>query len=173
MLPFLLSLFLATAAQSTAFDDERVLGRVSEHSAALISTRGGMFYGISLTPRDGNLCQIRAYFEGESPRTAEYCSGRVVSRHFEETGISAVHSTQAVEAISACFSGQTHIAALGLTDAAGERVSTRAAACDSDFQTVSCRSGWAVQGLHLYFDGPADGRRHRRLVGLRPLCAQL
>lgn len=173
MLAILLSLILTVQTSSPAGGDGFMLGTQTAYSAALIGSRAGAFQGVQLTRRDGRLCQVRSFFRGESPRIAEFCAGRVVGRHVSSEGLAVIEHVSGVSTVSACFGPAGQVQSLRLTGAAGEEATGMAGDCGDTYQDLSCAEGWVVQGLYLYFDGPADGMRHRRLVGLRPLCAQV
>ncbi len=174
MLLLIFTLFLSASAQPPVSQtDARTVGAMTDYSVALIGEGGAGPYGLHLTRRDGRVCQLRVYFQGQAPRMAEYCAGRVVSRHVEEAGLARMETQSTVTAIAACFSSDLAVAAVRLAADNGESATAQALPCAGDYTRVSCAAGWAVQGLYLYFDGPADGRQHRRLVGLRPLCANL
>jgi len=174
MIALFLSLFLVGIEDDpVAEEDARVLGEVTRHASALIGERADSLHGVQFTSRRGRLCQVRAFFRDGSSQAASYCGSREFPAHNLDVGTAMLDEDEAPVAVSACFTRRGRIAAVRMT-AANERTSqARHDDCATGFRTVSCAPGWAVQGLHLYFDGPAGGMSHRSLVGLRPLCMQL
>ncbi|WP_291844643.1 hypothetical protein [Maricaulis sp.] len=150
--------------------EEMVVGQITDHDASLIGPPGHDFYGVKIAVRRHHPCQVRAFFHGAPPRAAQFCAGRVTSRHIAEAATGVLDPGDRVNGVSACFTEDEQVGAIRLYRFSGEAVTARAGACVTEYRTVWCQRGWTVQGLQLYFDGPSGGRSHASLVGMRPLC---
>lgn len=163
-------LTLVFAAVLIGEGDSQVVGSVTEHDTTVLGEGNGALYGLQFTERRSRACQVRAFFRGHPPRTAQFCSGRVVGRHVRDAAAALMGVTEEVTGLSACHDRRGKLAVVRLHSGNDETAEARLGDCDGDFQRVDCGDGWAVQGLQLYFDGPAQTRAHRNLAGIRPLC---
>ncbi|WP_300531720.1 hypothetical protein [Maricaulis sp.] len=165
----LVSLWLTSSLAGE--DEEMMLGQVTPYESAILVENAGQLFGLQLTSRRNRVCQVRIYARGEVPRTAQYCSGRVVARLVRQSANAVLPDGQYAQGVSACLNRHGKIAAVRLHPQDGAAVTARVHDCDGDYETVTCDAGWAVQGLNLYFDGAAGGRGNKQLAGIRPLCA--
>lgn len=170
---FVLDLTLAALLSLSALNPSgsMMIGEETGWSAALVGERNDLLSGLQLTARGSNTCQVRAFFRDATPRTAQYCRGRVTGRYVEASAVAVLERDEAVRGFSACRTSRGVLGRLRLHTWDGRVREAELAACDSDFVEVACEPGWGVQGVQVFFDGPDDGRVHRRLKGLRLLCA--
>ena len=168
----LLALVLASglAAMVAGEGDAQVVGSASEFRSTILGQGTGALYGVQITERGNRACQVRAFFRGAPPRTAQFCSGRVVGRHVRDASAALMGVAEEVTGLSACMDRNENIAVVRLHSGNGETAEASFGNCATDFQRVDCETGWAVQGIQLYFDGAPGTRSHRNLRGMRPLC---
>lgn len=150
--------------------DAQVIGSVTDYDTTLLGEGSGALYGLQFTERRSRACQVRAFFRGNPPRTAQFCSGRVVGRHVRNAAAALMGVTEEVTGLSGCKDHRGHLAVIRLHSGNHEVAEARVGECSTRYQRVDCEEGWAVQGLQLYFDGQAQTRSHRNLSGIRPLC---
>lgn len=148
-----------------------MIGEETRWSTALVGEHRDLLSGVQLTARGSNTCQVRAYFRDATPRTAQFCRGRVTGRYVEASAVAVLERNEAVRGFSACRTSRGVLGRLRLHTWDGRVREAEVAACDGEFVEVGCEPGWGVQGVQVFFDGPDDGRVHRRLKGLRLLCA--
>ncbi len=172
MLALFLALILNGVETPEAEADPTLIGQISAYSQALITDSAHGLYALQLTPRWGRVCQVRAHFRGAPPRTAQYCSGRVVARHVLASEVAVMDHYAIADQVSACLAEDGVIAEIGLSASGEGQQRAGFADCRHQHASVRCAEGWRVQGLFLYFDGAPGLFRHRRLIGLRPLCMQ-
>lgn len=163
-------LTLVLAAALIGEGDAQVIGSVTDYDTTLLGEGDGALYGLQFTERRSRACQVRAFFRGNSPRTAQFCSGRVVGRHVRNAAAALMGVTEEVTGLSGCKDGRGNLAVVRLHSGNHEISEARVGECETRFQRVDCAEGWAVQGVQLYFDGEAQTRSHRNLAGIRPLC---
>jgi len=149
---------------------DMLLGMETNDSKVLLANVSDSFYGLQLTPRRGRTCHVRAFFRGTAPQTAHYCAGRVTASHLRHAGVAGLGVGQSLHGIGACLTRRGMVGAVSLHTTEGDEHIAQIFDCDTEFATVYCGDGWAIQGVQLFFDGEGTGRRHRRLMGLRPLC---
>jgi hypothetical protein len=166
-----LTLVVSLAATMAGEGEEMLLGEQTAFSKTLLGDVTDSFYGMQIVRRGSRACQVRGFFRGRSPQTAQYCSGRVRASHVRNAAVAVVGVGERVHGISACRNERGYIAVVRLHTESGDQVAAWMEDCASDFQEVHCGASWAVQGVQLYFDGDREGRAHRRLRGIRPLCS--
>ena len=114
--------------------------------------------------------QVRAFFRGASPRTAQFCTRRMTRRQLAGAGTATLRAGERVNGVAACFTDDERVGAVRLYTFADEAATAEAGDCVTEYRTVWCQRGWTVQGVQLYFDRAAVGPGQASLVGLRPLC---
>jgi hypothetical protein len=167
----IVTLLTALSVTVTGEGEEMLLGERTAFSKTLLGDVTDSFYGVQVVRRGSRACQVRGFFRGRSPQTAQYCSGRVRASHVRNASVAVVGVGERVNGISACTNSRGYIAVIRLHTESGDQVAARMEECASDFREVHCGASWAVQGVQLYFDGDREGRAHRRLRGIRPLCS--
>lgn len=173
-MPLLFASLLMAVSLAGADLDERysmVLGAETRSSKVLLGEGADALYGLQLTPRDGRICQARAFFRGASPRTARYCDGRVTGRVVSRSAVAVLGLGERVQGVGVCLTRDDRVAAVRFYTAAGASVTAQAEACAGEFDRVMCHSDWGVQGLQLYFGRSSWLRPQPALVGVRALCA--
>ncbi len=150
--------------------EEMVVGETTDFHTSLIAVSGHDFYGLQIGVRRDRPCQVRAFFRGASPRTAQFCTRRMTRRQLEGAGSATLRAGERVNGIAACFTDAERVGAVRLYTFADEAVTAEAGDCVTEYRTVWCQRGWTVQGVQLYFDRAATGPGQASLVGLRPLC---
>ena len=163
-------LLIANLAVSVAEgESSMLLGIQTEHAKTLLSQNDERLYGLQLTPRNGRLCQVRAFFRGAPPRAARFCSNRVIGRQVARSGVAVLGLGERVHGVGAC-SVNDRIVAVRLYTRDGAYVAAQIDACDGPYQQVWCQGNWVVQGVQLYFGGANWLRPRPGLQGIRPLC---
>jgi len=150
--------------------EEMVVGQTTEFHTSLIADPGHDFYGLQIAVRRDRPCQVRAFFRGASPRTAQFCTRRMTRRQLAGAGTATLSAEERVNGIAACFTDDERVGAVRLYTFADEAATAEAGDCVTEYRTVWCQRGWTVQGVQLYFDRAAVGPGQASLVGLRPLC---
>lgn len=169
------SVLIAAAASLLASgeNDAMMIGEKTQYSAALVGEMTDSFYGLQFTSRGRNACQVRAFFRGGVPQAAQFCRGRVRAGHVRGASMAVLGQGERLQGISGCLTARGTVGAIRMHTQADRFYTANLDRCESDFADIQCDDGWAIQGLELYFDGPGDGRAHRRLRGLRPLCSAM
>ncbi|WP_323762606.1 hypothetical protein [Maricaulis sp.] len=150
--------------------EEMVVGQTTAYHTSLIAVPGHDFYGLQIAVRRDRPCQVRAFFRGASPRTAQFCTRRMTRRQLAGAGTATLRAGERVNGISACFTEDERVGAVRLYTFADQAATAEAGECVTEYRTVWCQRGWTVQGVQLYFDRAAAGPGQASLVGLRPLC---
>ena len=168
-------LLLAASLSGSALEGEpsMLLGTETRESKTLLSEDGENLYALQLTPRDGRLCQVRAFFRGAPPRAARFCSGRVTGRQIARSGVAVLGVGESVRGIGTCSVGGDRIVAVRFYTGTGAYVTAQVEDCSGTYQQVWCQGEWVVQGVQLYFGGASWLRPRPSLQGLRPLCTAM
>jgi len=169
----MLTTILMAMTLNISFAGERghmLIGEATDHHESLIAQSGNDLYGLQVSVRGHRACQVRAFFQGMPPQTAQFCAGRVTRRHVDDAGMAVFEAGETVNGVAACFDEDDKVGAIRLYTYSDGAVTAHVAPCVTEYRTVWCKRGWTVQGLQLYFDRPAGGLAHAGLVGLRPLC---
>ena len=164
---------LSAGLASGGENDAMMIGEKTGHSAALVGATTDSFYGLQITSRGRNACQVRAFFRGAVPQAAQFCRGRVRAGHVRDASVAVLGQGERLQGLSACLTRRGTVGSIRLHTQDDEIYAANMSDCNDGYTSVECQDGWAIQGLELYFDGPGDGRSHRRLRGLRPLCSAM
>ncbi|WP_339745488.1 hypothetical protein [uncultured Maricaulis sp.] len=165
-------LAVSLAASAGESEPSMLLGMQTRDSKTLLSKNGESLYALQLTPLDGRLCQVRAFFRGAPPRTARFCSSRVTGRQVARSGVAVLGLGEMVHGVGACIV-DSRIVAVRFYTGAGAYVTAQTGECTGSYQQIWCQGTWVVQGVQLYFGGASWLRPRPSLQGIRPLCSTM